>query len=285
MGQARKVIRIDEAKCDGCGQCVLACAEGAIAIVDGKAKLVSDTYCDGLGACLGECPQGALTIEERAAEEFDEAAVREHLQRLGHPHAPAPQHPAHPAPAAHVHAHHGGGCPGSAVRSFRPAAPATTAGADGLTGATGSALGHWPVQLHLVPPRAPFLDGADLLLAADCTAFACGDFHRRFLGDHALVVACPKLDDTGPYLEKLTRMLADNDVRSLHVVQMEVPCCFGLERLARQALAACGRSIPLQVTTVGLGGDVLRTVRDPTTGRPAGTAGAVPSRAAARGGV
>lgn len=273
MGKPRKVIRIDEAKCDGCGQCVLACAEGAIAIVDGKARLVSDTYCDGLGACLGECPQGALTIEEREAAEFDEAAVRDHLRRLGQPHAPTPHHPAHPAPSAPLHLHHGGGCPGSAVRSFRPAAAATPCCADearAATPAADSALGHWPVQLHLVPPRAAFLQGADLLLAADCAAFACGDFHARFLADHAVTIACPKLDDTGPYLEKLTRIFADNDLRSLHVVQMEVPCCFGLERLARQALAASGKAIPLQVTTIGVRGEVLRTVRErPEPRRPA----------------
>ncbi|MBN1774368.1 MAG: 4Fe-4S binding protein [Deltaproteobacteria bacterium] len=270
MARQRKVIRIDEAKCDGCGQCVLACAEGAIAIVDGKAKLVSDTYCDGLGACLGECPQGALTIEEREAAEFDEAAVREHLDRLGQPHAPAPHHPAHPAPAASSYVHHGGGCPGSAVRQLRPASANAACCACEAPGGGASELGHWPVQLHLVPPRAPFLQGADLLLAADCTAFAVGDFHARFLGDHVVTIACPKLDDTGPYLEKLTRILSDNDLRSLHVVQMEVPCCSGLERLTRQALSASGKELPLQVTTVGVRGDVLRTMRErPHERRPA----------------
>lgn len=272
MGRRRKVIRIDESKCDGCGQCVLACAEGAIAIIDGKARLVSETYCDGLGACLAECPQGALTVEEREAEAFDEAAVREHLERLRQPHAPAPYHPAHPGPGAPPHAH-GGGCPGAAVRDFRSAAASSPCCAPATTNAPTSALGHWPVQLHLVPPRAPFLQGADLLLAADCTAFAVGDFHERFLGDHALVIACPKLDDTGPYLEKLTRILAENGIRSLHVVQMEVPCCFGLERLARRALAAAGKPIPLQVTTVGIRGDLLHTVRERPTVAPAAVAG------------
>ena len=263
MARPRKVIRIDETKCDGCGQCVVACAEGAIAIIDGKARLVSDTYCDGLGACLGECPQGALTIEVREAAVFDEDAVRDHLERLGQPHAPAPHHPAHPAPAPRAPALQAGcGCPGSAVRSFRPAAGASPCCSDRVPAEGDSALGHWPVQLHLVPPNAPFLDGADLLLAADCAAFACGDFHARFLQGRAVAIACPKLDDTEPYLEKLSRMLAENDVRSLHVVHMEVPCCFGLVQLARQALAASGKTIPLQVTTLGIRGNVLRTMRD-----------------------
>ncbi|NMC71760.1 MAG: 4Fe-4S binding protein [Myxococcales bacterium] len=264
MPSTRNVIRIDEEKCDGCGQCVLACAEGAIAIIDGKARLVADAYCDGLGACIGECPQGALTIEQREAEDFDEDAVREHLRRLGQPHNPPPHHPAHAASTAAAHDHHAAGCPGAAVRDFRAAASpcCAPAASDAAAGRPPSALGHWPVQLHLVPPHAPFLRNADLLLAADCTAFAVGDFHDRFLGDHALTIACPKLDDTGPYLEKLTRILAEAGVRSLHVVQMEVPCCAGLERLVRRARADAGRPVPLQVTTIGIHGEVLRSTRE-----------------------
>jgi len=268
MSKTRSVIRIDAEKCDGCGQCVLACAEGAIAIIDGKARLVSEAYCDGLGACLGECPQGALTIEEREAEAFDEEAVREHLRRLGQPHAPAPHHPAHPVGRGVVHDHGAGGCPGAAVREFGARESPCCAPAPAAEGRR-SALRHWPVQLHLVPPQAPFLRGADLLVAADCTAYAVGDFHERYLGDHAVTIACPKLDDTEPYLEKLTRMLVEGGVRSLHVVQMEVPCCAGLERLVRRARAASGRALPLQVTTIGVGGEVLRTVREPGEGVPA----------------
>jgi len=265
MVRTRNVIRIDSEKCDGCGQCVLACAEGAIAIVNGKARLVSESYCDGLGACLGECPQGALTIERREAEEFDEEAVREHLRRLGPPHAPPPHHPAHPAGRGAVPDAGAGGCPGAAVREFgaeeSPCCAPTSTGAR-----AGSALRHWPVQLHLVPPQAAFLRGADLVVAADCTAYAVGDFHDRFLADHAVLIACPKLDETGPYLEKLTRMFVEGGVRSLHVVQMEVPCCGGLERLVRRARAASGRPLPLQVTTISIQGQVLRTMREPGKG-------------------
>lgn len=255
----RKIVRIDEEKCNGCGECVPSCAEGAIQIIDGKARLLADNLCDGLGACLGDCPLGAITIEEREADEFDEEAVEEHLKAA----APAPR-AAHAAPASAP----GGGCPSARVQSFAPAAggcpsarviggPLAAAPAPTAGGAPApSRLAQWPVQLHLVPPSAPFLRGADLLLAADCAPFAYPDFHETLLKGKALLIACPKLDDTSPYLDKLTAMLSQNDIRSLTVVHMEVPCCSGLIHLARQALAASGRDIPLHTVRVGIRGEL-----------------------------
>lgn len=254
----RKVVRIDEEKCNGCGLCVPSCAEGAIQIVDGKARLLADNLCDGLGACLGDCPEGAITIEERDADEFDEAAVDSHLQKIGR--ASSGHSPASTA--------HGGGCPSSRPSTFAPAAgggcpsarvmvmerpsPVTSPAAV----ASLSQLAQWPVQLHLVPPSAPFLQGADVLLAADCAPFALADFHQRLLKGKALLIACPKLDNTAPYLDKLVAMIEHADLRSLTVVHMEVPCCTGLVHLARQAISRSGRDIPLHTVCVGIRGDL-----------------------------
>ncbi len=261
----RKIVQIDEELCDGCGECVPSCAEGAIQVIAGKARLVKDQYCDGLGACLGECPQGAITVVEREAEDFDEAAVNQHLARVGRvghdqpahdrAAAPAPRHSGHervalqqPAHAGHA----GGGCPGSAMRAFapRPAAERPTAGAP-------SALRQWPVQLHLVSPMAPYFQGADLLLAADCAAFSCGDFHARFLEGHALAIACPKLDSPEGYVEKLAAMISHAGIRSITVLMMMVPCCRGLEMLAAQAMNLAGRQVPLRRVILSLEGEVL----------------------------
>jgi len=231
----RKIIEIDEEKCNGCGVCVPACIEGAIQIIDGKARLVSEQYCDGLGACLGECPQGAITIEEREAEEFNEAAVEHHLHSEKH----APVADALPC-----------GCPSVTVSQFERQ---TTAGTAEVR--IESKLGHWPVQLTLVPPSAPFLKGTDLLLAADCVPFAYAGFHQDFLLDHALVVACPKLDDFEAHLDKLTQILRQSEPKSLTVVHMEVPCCFGLVHMAKQAILASGKNTPFKEITVGVKGD------------------------------
>ena len=235
--QLRKIIKIDEEKCNGCGLCVPSCAEGALQIIDGKAKLVKEQYCDGLGACLGECPQGALTIEEREVEEFDEEAVAHHL----HAAAPGPELPC--------------GCPSANVARFqrRTAEPVESAPA----GAISSTLSHWPVQLTLVPPSAPFLQGADILLAADCVPFAYADFHREFLKDHALLLACPKLDDFGAHLSKLIAILRQAEPRSLTVVHMEVPCCSGLTYMAQKAIEASGVNVTMNDVTIGTMGDVL----------------------------
>ena len=233
----RKIIRIDEEKCNGCGVCIPACVEGALQIVDGKVKLVSEKYCDGLGACLGECPQGAITIEERAAEEFDEEAVKLHLEEK----IPAKEE----LPC---------GCPSATVTQFER---------QGATGVARSeapsqqpTLSHWPVQLTLVPPTAPFLQGTDLLLAADCVPFAYAGFHQDFLRNHSLLVACPKLDDFQAHLKKLTDILSHSQVKSLTVVHMEVPCCSGLVYMVKQAMQLSGKDIPLEEVTIGIRGDL-----------------------------
>lgn len=266
----RQIIRIDEALCNGCGDCVPACPEGALRIVDGKAKLVKELYCDGLGACLGHCPTGALTIEDREADPYDEAAVQAHLAAAGdaaarehhaaHAGQAAPTAPS-PPPQAHVGHFHPpfgmGGCPGSALRQFARRAPAVAAGAD--AGAVEeSVLTQWPIQLALVPPNAPFFREAELLLAADCVPFAFPGFHRRLLGGKALAVGCPKLDDGDFYREKLAEIFRHGGVKKVTVVRMEVPCCGGLVWLAQEALKLAGKEteIPFAEIVVGIDGEV-----------------------------
>jgi NAD-dependent dihydropyrimidine dehydrogenase PreA subunit len=257
----REMVTIDEEKCDGCGLCVPSCAEGAIQIIDGKARLVADNLCDGLGACLGDCPQGAITIEKRAAAEFDEEAVARRLQEIGreplsHSPSPVPSAQGGGCPSAQVKsfsaAAHGGGCPSARPVDFAAKPGAAT----GDAGQRPSELRQWPVQMHLVPPTAPFLQDAEVLLAADCVAFAYADFHKDMLQDKALLIGCPKLDDGQAYLQKLTDMLQHGSIRTLSVVVMEVPCCSGLVAIARQALAASGKEIPLEIITVGVQGDI-----------------------------
>jgi Pyruvate/2-oxoacid:ferredoxin oxidoreductase delta subunit len=233
----RKIISIDEGKCNGCGVCVPACAEGALQIVDGKAKLISETFCDGLGACLGECPQGAIIIEERVAEGFDESAVKRHLakEKLAQERLPC-------------------GCSSTTVTQF------ARQGKKGFAGTEkhpSSRLSHWPVQLTLVPPAAPFLQGARLVLAAVCVPFAYADFHQNFLVNQSLLVTCPKLDDFQAHLAKLTEILRRSEVKSLTVVHMEVPCCSGLVHLARQALKLSGKTILLEEVTISIRGRIL----------------------------
>lgn len=241
----REIVRIDEGKCNGCGLCVPACAEGAIQIIDGKARLIAENLCDGLGACLGHCPQDAIIIEKRAADEFDETAVEEHLKSSGRP---APAHHGHSEPPS-------GGCPSARLMSFDKPASADDAARQGDAGTLSSELRQWPVQMHLVPPGAPFLRNADLLLAADCVPFAYADFHRDFLKGKALLIGCPKLDDGQAYLQKLTAILGQNDIRSLTVLHMEVPCCSGLIMIARQAIAASGKDVPLETVRIGIQGE------------------------------
>ncbi len=242
----RQIIRIDETLCDGCGACVTACAEGAIEVVDGTARLIREDYCDGLGACLGDCPRGAITLEAADAAPFDEEAVRRHLGGG----APQGLPTLAPAPAPH------GGCPGSAARLLPD--PGTVA--DG----GGSALRHWPVQLHLIAPGAPAYRNADLLVAADCSAFAAGDFHRRFLAGSSVVIACPKLDQgMETYAAKLEALLAPGAARSVTVVVMEVPCCGGLLRLVQQAAQRAGWQRPISVAVVGVDGTVRHEAEIP----------------------
>ena len=235
----RNIVKIDEEKCNGCGQCVDACAEGAIRLVDGKAKLVSETYCDGLGACIGHCPQDAITIEQREAAEFDEQAAKKH---------PAEQK---------AQAASGFVCPGLAPRQMpRPAAGTSAAG-------TPSQLGQWPIQLRLVAPNAPYFKNADLLVAADCVPFAMGDFHDRLLKGKNIVVGCPKLDDRRLYIDKLAALIKANALHSLTVVHMEVACCFGLVAIVRAAIAESGVEMDFEDVTVALDGTVSKTA---TTG-------------------
>jgi ferredoxin len=243
----RKIVAIDEAKCDGCGLCVPSCAEGAIQIIDGKARLVADVYCDGLGACLGECPNGAITITEREAEPFDEEAVRARMVRLK-----ADQ--SRRAPTA--------GCPGAAAQSLPgrslPMVACPTGTPEGESSGSGSsALQNWPVQLHLVPPGAPFLKDRDLLLVADCVPFACAEFHGRLLRGRPVVVGCPKLDDPQSYVDKLCAILAASSIKSLSVVRMEVPCCSALVRIAEAAMKASGVNVPLEEVTISIQGEIL----------------------------
>jgi Pyruvate/2-oxoacid:ferredoxin oxidoreductase delta subunit len=245
----RKIVRIDEAKCNGCGLCVPRCAEGAIQVAGGKARLVAEVYCDGLGACLGECPEGAITVVQREAEPFDEQAARRHVAQA-----------AGAAPLS---------CPGSAARSLDLPIVSGPAGgsastAEPVTAQTSgppeepSALSHWPVQLHLVPPHAQFLQGADLVLVADCVPFALADFHRRVLRGRPVVIGCPKLDDTQAYLAKLAAILSLARLKSLTVVHMEVPCCLGLVRVAQAAMRVAGVEVPLEEVTISIRGKVIK---------------------------
>lgn len=233
----RKIIKIDEEKCDGCGLCVPACPEGALQIIDGKAKLVKESYCDGLGVCLGECPRGAITIEEREAEGFDEEAVKQPMEQEEH------------TTEGLSYA-----CPSATVTQFERQEVAGSAQREEPS--PQSMLSHWPIQLSLVPPFAPFLQEADLMLAADCVPFAYAGFHHNFLKGHALLVACPKLDDSQAHLKKLTEILRHSQVKSLTVVNMEVPCCFGLVHMAKQAILASGKALPFKEVTIGVRGDL-----------------------------
>ena len=229
----RKIIEIDENRCSGCGACVSACHEGAIGLVGGKAKLLRDDYCDGLGDCLPSCPTGAISFVEREAKEYDQQAVLQNQKEKT-------------AQAAH------GGCPGSRSRRFTPVLETPAAG----EGTIPSQLGQWPCQIKLVPIQADYFQGAKLLLAADCTAFAYGDFHREWMRGRITLIGCPKLDQVD-YSEKLTQILKNNDIRSITVVRMEVPCCGGLEMAAKKALQNCGKMIPWQVVTISVDGKIL----------------------------
>lgn len=249
MKQMRKIIKIDEELCDGCGLCVPDCAEGSLRIINGKAKLMADKLCDGLGACLGSCPTGALTIEEREADHFDEEAVEEFLSTEKK-----------------------GGCPSAAVHSFAPVQgqqqasepedrsamqKAMKEGVSFTGDDSESLISHWPIQLRLTPPSAPFLKGADLLVAADCTAVAAGNFQQKYLAGKAVVMSCPKFDDQNLQVEKFTQIFSEAKLRSITILLMEVPCCSSMNRLIKTALERSGVEIPVEQVIISLQGKEL----------------------------
>jgi Fe-S-cluster-containing hydrogenase component 2 len=242
MKSVRKIIEIDEERCDGCGQCVIACAEGAMKIVEGKARLIKETYCDGLGACLGECPQGALRIIERQAAEFDPEEVEKHLETSGKDET---------APKAAVPFQ----CPSSQVRLFE--ATCEAANRPVTQDSTATALSHWPVQIRLVPANAPFLKGADLLVAADCTPVAYGNFHCDFLQGKALLLGCPKFDDVPQYIKKFAEIFSVAGIKSVTVLEMEVPCCSALPVIVKKGMAEAGKKIPVEEVVVGVRGNII----------------------------
>jgi len=245
MKRKRKIIEIDEERCDGCGLCVPACAEGSLEIVDGKARVIEDRLCDGLGACLGECPNDALRIIEREAEEFDEEAVEEHLAARQQ------------EPSSENLQFISGGCPSAKIQQFtRPPAAGRMPDAD-VGEAQPSALTHWPVQIRLIRPAAPFLKDADLLVLADCVPVAFPNLHRDFLSGKAVAMGCPKFDDAEDYIEKFTAIFRQAGIRSITTVVMEVPCCSGLPTIVRKALDASGQAIPMEEVVISTRGEIL----------------------------
>lgn len=250
----RKIIEIDEEQCDGCGQCVIGCAEGALEIVDGKAKVISDNLCDGLGACIGECPQGALEIVEREAEAFDEDAVEAHL--ASQPALVTTEPAGEVLPC---------GCPSAQIKTFVPQTANQPTAFDGVGSAPGAAtsgsaastLGHWPVQVRLIPTTAPFLKGADLLVVADCVPVAFPTLHRDFLQGKAVMVGCPKFDDAQEYIQKFSDIFKNAGIKSVTVVVMEVPCCSGLPTIVKNGIANAGVDLAVSEVVIGTGGQIL----------------------------
>ncbi len=252
MKTVRKIIEIDEELCDGCGSCVPSCAEGALEIIDGKARVIAEIYCDGLGACLGECPMGALKIIEREADEFDEEAVEELLAQKKRE-EPAPEAPAF-----------SGGCPSARLQSFAGAesasapSPCQEANKPAAFAEAESALSHWPVQIMLVPPTAPFLKGADLLVLADCVPVAFPSVHRDFIKGKAVMMGCPKLDNAQFYIEKFAQICKESGIKSITTVIMEVPCCGGLPMIVKKGMEMSGVNIPIEEVVISTRGKILQ---------------------------
>ncbi len=250
MKTVRKIIKIDEELCNGCGQCVPDCAEGSLKIIDGKARLVAEKFCDGLGACLGSCPTGALQIVEREAEEFDEKAVEEYLEAEKKKAA---------APVMDC------GCASSHIQTLKPLSPCQQANKPIIHQSAGaeavSLLGHWPIQIRLVPPHAPFLQNADLLVAADCTAVAARGFQEKYLGGKAVLMGCPKFDDADSYVRRFAEIIASCRLKSLTVLIMEVPCCSAMNSIIRKARDIAGIDLPVEQITISVRGEELARTR------------------------
>ena len=252
MKTVRKIIEIDEELCDGCGNCVPSCAEGALEIIDGKARVIGEIYCDGLGACLGECPMGALRIVEREADEFDEEAVEKLLAQKKQ------QKPAREKPAF------SGGCPSSRLQNFvsvestQAPSPCLEANKPAAFGEAESALSHWPVQIMLVPPTAPFLKGADLLVLADCVPVAFPTVHRDFIKGKAVMMGCPKFDNAQFYIEKFAQICKESGIKSITSVIMEVPCCSGLPMIVKKGMELAGVEIPMEEVVISTRGQILK---------------------------
>jgi ferredoxin len=244
----RKIIEIDEERCNGCGECVPGCAEGAIQIIDGKAKLVADKFCDGLGACLGDCPMDALQVIEREADEFDETAVEEHLKSMEKPEEAGEQTMAC-------------GCPSTQIRSFESDKACPSASPSVGAGRGESALTHWPIQIRLIPPTAPFLKGADLLVLADCVGGAYAGLHKDLMVGRVVMMGCPKLDDAEAYIEKFTEVFDTAKPRSITIAMMEVPCCSGLSHIVKEALKASREDIPVEEVVFSIRGEPLQKMK------------------------
>jgi NAD-dependent dihydropyrimidine dehydrogenase PreA subunit len=245
MKVMRKIIEIDDDLCDGCGNCVPSCAEGALDIIDGKARVIADIYCDGLGACLGECPTGALRIVEREADEFDEEAVEELLAKQKTEKKPELSLPM------------SGGCPSARIESFSPPGSGQPATAKGEAPPRPSALTHWPVQIMLVPPTAPFLKDADLLVLADCVPVAFPTLHRDFLEGKAVMMGCPKFDDAEHYIEKFSQICSQSGIKSITSVIMEVPCCSALPMIVKKGMELSGVEIPMEEVVISTRGEII----------------------------
>ena len=247
MKVTRKIIQIDDERCDGCGNCVISCAEGALKIIDGKARVISDNLCDGLGACIGECPQNALHIIEREAEEFDEEAVEKHLEAQEADDGKPGTMPC--------------GCPSTQIQSLAPAGNCQSANVPRAqaAGSAQSALGHWPVQIRLIPPNAPFLRGADLLVVADCVPVAFPSLHQDFLAGKAVMVGCPKFDDVQDYIDRFADIFKNAGIKSVTTVVMEVPCCSGLPTIVKKGMEKAGVQVPAKQVTISTRGEILNT--------------------------
>lgn len=243
----RQIVKIDEELCNGCGLCVDACHESAIGLVNGKAKLLRDDYCDGLGNCLPVCPTGAITFEEREALPYNEEEVKRNMEKQAHAHKSQEAH--------HGAAGFAGGCPGSRMMNLNPQESTSSSAKESVKEERPSMLRQWPVQIQLVPPNAPYFRNADLLIAADCTAYAYGDIHS-FMKNKITLIGCPKLDDVD-YSEKLTQILALNDIKSVTILRMEVPCCGGIVHAVKTAFAQSGKMIPWRVVIIGTDGAIL----------------------------